>query len=130
MQAKLRLAALLVLVAAAAGCSNIKSAYQEHYSNEMGREGWWKGKVTASMIEGVRHGERVIIASGPKAGEYTIKIDPRALSFDVPPEVIKVVSVARTGIDGEARVYGIPKGWTWTRVREWYLKWFDFKRVK
>ncbi len=125
-----RLAAWGILVALVAGCSAIKSSYREYYSEEMGREGWWKGKVTSEHVEAVRHGERVIILPGPNPGEFMIKINPKALSMPVPPAVLKVVSVERVLIDGEERVYAIPEGWTWDQVRGWYLQWFDFKRVK
>jgi|GEM_PF-3467169 len=127
-----RLAAGLALavLALGAGCSAIKATYKEHYSDELGREGWWKAEAAPEHLEAVRHGERVIVVPGPREGEFLVKIDPRTLSFPVPPSVIKVVSVESTGIRGEARVYAIPEGWTWERVRDWYLQWFDFKRVK
>ena len=116
------------LSAASWGCSHVKSAFQEARSGEMGREGWWKGSVTPTRVEGVRHGERVMIftESNPP-GTFKIKICPKTLSFPVPPSVLKVVSVDHSEINAEVRTYGVPEGWTWDRVREWYLKWFDFK---
>jgi hypothetical protein len=116
-----------LLLGLSCGCSSIKATYKTWVAKETGREGWWKGDVTPASIEAVRNTERIIISSGPRPEAYSIKIDPRSLSFPVPPAVINVIDVQRTGLDGEIRLYTIPDGWTWERVRRWYLDWFDFK---
>jgi hypothetical protein len=126
----LAVAGLAMLGVLAAGCSAIKSVYKESRSTEMGREGWWKAEVSLDLVEAVRHGERVLIYPGEPVGAFTIKIDPKTLTCPVPPSVLKVLEVRSTGINGEIRVYAIPDDWTWTRIREWYVKWFDFKAAK
>jgi len=126
-RAFLGVSAAVVLVALVSGCSAIRSTWKEYRSNEIGREGWWRGDLTPFLIEGVRHGERVVISRRPDGGTFMVKIDPRTLTFPVPPSVLKVVSVESTGINGEVRTYVIPEGWTWERIHEWYVKWFDFK---
>jgi len=123
----LGVSAAVFLAAGVAGCSSFRAAWQESRSGEIGREGWWRGDVTPSLIEAVRHGERVVVTRRADDGTYQVKIAPRTLTFPVPPSVIKVVSVVSTWINGETRTYAIPEGWTWERIHEWYLKWFDFK---
>jgi hypothetical protein len=121
---------LLLAAALLTGCSAIKANYKGQFANEVGREGWWKTEATPTLIEAVRRSERVVITAGPRAGEFMIKIDPRQLSMPVPPSVISVVEVNKTGINGEARVYKVPEGESWDQIRDWYLKWFDFKPTK
>jgi hypothetical protein len=121
------LLAVTALVAVSWGCSHIKSAVQEARSGEMGREGWWKGSVTPARVEAVRHGERVMIFTGETPDTFRIKVCPNTLTIPVPPSVLKVIAVSHSEINAEVRTYGVPEGWTWDRVREWYLKWFDFK---
>jgi hypothetical protein len=126
-RAFLGVSAAVFLVALVSGCSSIRSTWKEYRSNEIGREGWWRGDLTPSRVEGVRHGERVMIFTGDSPGEFKIKICPKTLTFPVPPAVLKVVSVEASELNAEVRAYAIPEGWTWERIHEWYVKWFDFK---
>jgi hypothetical protein len=122
--------ALLALAALLPACSATKAMFKNAAATEQGTEGWRKAGVSLGEIEAVRGTERVVIAGGEKPDTYVVKIDPKSLSFPTPPWGDKLLSTDRMGLNGEARVYAVPKRKSWDDVREWYLEWFEFKPSK